>query len=205
MTNIGFQAVVILFVLLPGFLSARIFQSLAVRPQQTESDKLIDALLFSFVLYVVYFIIFGGSVPVSLESSNTVSGVVWTVHLQPSRVLVLAAASVVAGIAMGFLQANDITGQLFRRLKLTQRTTRASIWNDVFHELQGVVQVELGDGRQVMGWLRYYSDDPEHPSLFLEKAAWVTDDGLTTIDGPGIMISAQTGIKNIMFLNAGKK
>ena len=80
-------------------------------------------------------------------------------------------------------------------------SNRSSVWSDVFHEVRGVAQIELGDGRNVMGWIRYYADDPEDASIFLEKAAWVTPDNqLVHIIGPGILITRNLGIKHIMFL-----
>jgi hypothetical protein len=35
--------------------------------------------------------------------------------------------------------------------------------------------VGLADGRSVVGYLRYYSDDPQEASLFLEDAAWLEE------------------------------
>ena len=85
----------------------------------------------------------------------------------------------------------------------TQRTTRSSVWSDVFHERRGVVLVELGDGRRVMGWIQHYSDDPKESSLFLEKAAWIDDAGENIeIQGGGILITKELGVKSIEFLNS---
>jgi hypothetical protein len=58
-------------------------------------------------------------------------------------------------LAIGGIVTNDLSGILFRRLKLTQRTTRSSVWSDVFHERGRVLEVELGDGRRIIGWLRW--------------------------------------------------
>jgi len=200
-TSLGFPALAILFILLPGFLAARVFQSVAVRPEQTEADKIVEALLFSFVIYVLYMLFFGGSIPVSLESNSNKGTEGWSVHVDQWRLLALAVLAILAGGLMGFVHANDISGKLLRRMRVTQRTTGASVWNDVFHQLGGIVQVELSDGRQVLGWLRYYSDRPECPSLFLERAHWVDGDNLIAVDGPGILLTRDSGIKNVMFLN----
>jgi len=52
----------------------------------------------------------------------------------------------------------------FRAVGLTERTTRNSIWNDIL-EREAIdnqpVQVELADGRNVLGVLLYYSDSSE--------------------------------------------
>jgi hypothetical protein len=204
-TSLGFQAVAILFILLPGFLAARIFQSLFVRPDQTEGDKVVDALLFSFLIYLAYVLSFGSSLPVSIQIVSDNGGQSLSFHLLPMRLFVLAAYALVFGLIMGYLCTNDISGKILRRLRLTQRTTRSSVWSDIFHELTGVVQVELADGRQLMGWLKCYSDEPKNASLFLERAAWINDDtSLVPISGPGILLTEQSGIKHVMFLDAGR-
>lgn len=113
----------------------------------------------------------------------------------------LTLISVVLALAVGGIVTNDISGKLLRKLRLTQRTSRSSLWEDTFHNYGGVILVELGDGRRVEGWVHYYSDEPTPASLFLEKAAWVADDNtLIPIDGPGILITQELGIRTIEFL-----
>jgi hypothetical protein len=55
-----------------------------------------------------------------------------------------------------------------------------------------------------MGWVSYYSDDPNDASLFLERAAWVNSDTqeLEPIHGPGILLTKEAGIRSVMFLDA---
>ena len=53
-----------------------------------------------------------------------------------------------------------------------------------------------------MGYLRYYSDDPEESSIFLEDAAWITEDAQIAIDGPGILLTKESKIVFISFLDA---
>ena len=98
---------------------------------------------------------------------------------------------------------HDALLRLFRRLSLTECTSRASTWNDVLQDVDGVAQVELSDGRSVIGWVRYYSDDPDDASLFLERAAWVKSDSgeLEPIPGPGILLTKDAGIRSVMFLD----
>ena len=98
---------------------------------------------------------------------------------------------------------HDWLMSLFRWLKVTERTARSTIWNDVFEQIGGWVQVGLTDGVIVKGWLRYYSDDPDESSLFIEEAAWIMSDGSEElIEGPGILITKQMGIEYVVFLHA---
>lgn len=202
MEHLGFQGLAALFVLLPGFLCARIVQWLCVRPKQTELDKIIESLLYSFVVYAIFVLFWGGAVPVDLASQQSGGATHYQVHVERRPLLELVAISLVLALAVGGIVTNDLSGRFFRWLRLTQRTTRSSVWSDAFHDRGGVVQVELGDKRRIMGWLRYYSDEPHDASLFLENAAWINDDlSLVHIPGPGILLTKDLGIQSVSFLN----
>lgn len=95
--------------------------------------------------------------------------------------------------------------RIFRFLRLTERTTGNSIWNDILeHEAidDQPVQVELADGRSVLGILLYYSDTSDEASIYLKDAAWVEEDGNTVaIHGPGILLTKASGIQSVSLLN----
>ena len=142
--SLGFDALSVLIMLLPGFFCARIFQWLCVRPQQTEMDKVVEALLFSFIVYVSFIAIFG--------------------QLQASRkhVIALAALSVAVALISSVAWSNDLLGRLLRYARVTQRTSRPYIWNDVFHHYSGYALVELSDGRWVQIAERRTSEKEHH-------------------------------------------
>ena len=99
---------------------------------------------------------------------------------------------------------------LFRWMKVTERTARKTIWNDTFQEIGGMVQVGISGDRKILGWLRYYSDEDEESSLFLETASWVKEgengeEIEQPIDGPGILLTKDSGIEYVMFLNWAKR
>lgn len=204
MEKLGFEGLAILLILLPGFLCAGLIQALCVRPTQTELDKVWEALLYSFVIYVLFTFAVGPAVPVGLQV-GAVNGVQqYSIHISPRPLLQLALISAALALAISAIITNDISGKLLRKARLTQRTSRSSVWSDTFHDFSGVVLVELEDGRRVEGWVRYYSDEPMPASLFLERAAWVTDENtLVQINGPGILITENLGIQTIEFLQWG--
>lgn len=201
MTDLGFEALSVLLVLLPGFVSAKIVQSLCVRPLQTELDKVVEALLYSFLVYVSY-ALFVGIAPLRIIATSHPNGSIeYAPHANGFGLLYLLAISVLLGVAIAGCLTNDFPTRLFRQIRLTQRTTRSSVWSDVFHDWAHYVQVQFCDGRRILGWPRYYSDTPEESALFLEGAAWVDKDGKATdIPGPGILITKNMQIESIMFL-----
>jgi hypothetical protein len=61
------EALGILLLLLPGFSCAYLVQRLTVRPRQTELDKVVEALLFSFILYLIASPFYNYSLPLSWQ------------------------------------------------------------------------------------------------------------------------------------------
>lgn len=201
MGEFRFEAITLLVILLPGFLAARIEQRLVVNPEQNEFDKTIEALLYSFFIYLTFTAI-NRSFPVSLTIGKAGESSTYSINASPFKLALLPLIAIVLAALTALASNQDLFGRFFRGLGVTRRTWRASIWSDVFHNFGGVVQVELADGRSVIGWLKYYSDRAENASLFLERASWVgagaTDP--VTIDGPGIFLTSESGIRSILFL-----
>ncbi len=196
-------ALQILLILLPGFAAAYIVQMLALRGPQTDFDKLIEACLYSFLIYSAFVVLTHGALPFELALPHppaTETTVIW----HPKKLLGLAAITLAFSLA-GVAYINLDGNWLFRKLKLTERTTRRSIWNDIFQEeaktIQ-VVQVELTDGRSILGLLTYYSDTSEDCSVYIEQASWVGEDGeAIPIPGPGILLTKNANIQSISLLD----
>jgi hypothetical protein len=166
------EALGVLLLLLPGFSCAYLVQRLAERPKQTELDKAIEALLFSFFLYLIASPFFGYSLPLSWQRM-TVDGIErYAFHLNWPYLAVMAALALVLGMLYSANLNHDWLLRLLRRLRITQRTARNSIWSDAFQDIpSSFVLVQLSGDRTVIGYIRYYSDEPEDASLFLEDAA----------------------------------
>jgi hypothetical protein len=134
------------------------------------------------------------------QTGKTEDTVLW----HPSQLVWLAAVTVVFTLfAVVYIRFDG--NRLFRAVGLTERTTRNSIWNDILeHEAidSQPVQVELADGRNILGVLLYYSDNSEDDSVYLSQASWVDKDGQTVpIPGPGILLTRNSGIRSVSLLN----
>ena len=201
MTEFKPEALTVLVILLPGFLAARLEQRLTVKGDRTEFDKTVDALLYSFLIYVLYSS-FTKSFPFDIRDTITAQGHEYTIITNVALLAGLASIGVVLAILKSYLVNRDVFGKVFRKLRISQKTWRDSTWGDVFHTYGEAVQVQLTDGRSIMGWLKHYSDDLVEGCIFLERAAWVAaDDALIEIDGPGILLSKASEISSISFLN----
>lgn len=196
------EALGILLLLLPGFSCAYLVQRIAVRAKQTELDKVIEALLLSFILYLVTLAFFCYSLPVSWTSTREGNFANYVIRFHWTHLLALGVSAGVLAALYGVNINQDWLLTLLRKWNLTERTARSSIWSDAFQDIkQSYVNVGLEDGRSVLGYLRYYSDDWEDSSLFLEDAAWLDQDGKQLpIDGPGILLTKEARIVFVSFL-----
>lgn len=196
-------ALQLFLILLPGFSAAYIVQALATRRSQSDLERVIEALVFSFIIYVCYVPLNSGKLPFHLQSDPSGKGndtVLW----DPAQLAWLAAVTAVFSLAAVAYIRFD-ANRVFRLIRLSERTTRNSIWNDIFESeaIDGQpVQVELGDGLSVLGNLLYYSDAADDASVYLTEASWVDADGKTTsIPGPGILLTKSSGIRSISLLS----
>ena len=122
----GIQTILALFVLLPGFVSARIAKALSAQSAQSELERITEALIFSFFTYVIYIAFFGTKLPIEWQPAF---------HIHRWRVVFLAVMACLLGLGWGVVRSKDAALGLLRRLKLTDRTSRESVWNDVFASL----------------------------------------------------------------------
>ncbi len=199
-------ALQILLILLPGFTAAYIVQLLATRAKQTDLEKIIEALLFSFLIYVSYGLIRHNGMPVGII--HTASGDTFQFHR--INLVWLTGLSFFFALLM-ILYVNKDGASFFRWVRLTERTSRNSIWNDTFQDVQqvvdpqagSIVEVELGDGRRIMGAVKFYSDTAEECSVFLQSAAWISEDEQAEIPirGPGILLTSNAKIISVSFLD----
>jgi len=173
------------------------------RRKQSDLDKVVEALLFSFLLFLATLPFFGFVLPLSWRPVTTPEGTAYTIAFHYRHLAVLFLLAIGSGTVFAFNINRDLALRLFRKVRLTDRTARSSVWNDAFLDIPGCyLQVELSDGRIVVGYLRYYSDDPDEASLFLEDAAWLTEEEQIPIEGPGILLTKEAKVVFISFLRA---
>ena len=196
-------ALQVFLILLPGFSAAYIVQALATRRTQSDLERVIEALVFSFVIYVCYMPFNRGRLPFQVQSdpaNHSNDTVIWN----PAQLALLAVVTFLFALtAVAYIRFDG--NRIVQWVRLTERTTRNSIWNDVFESeaIEGQpLQIELADGRSVLGSLVYYSDVAEDASLYLTQASWVDGEGNTVeIPGGGILLTKSCGIRSISLLN----
>ncbi len=193
-------ALQVLLILLPGFAATAIVEALAPRGKQSDFQRVISASLYSILIYACFLLVAEGELPFTVANQNSSNAsVLWSL----SKLWLLLASTVVVGLCTA-AYINGDGHALLRFLKLTERTTRHSIWNDIFERVASknqIVQVELDGDRSIIGVLTYYSDDADDCSLFVSQAAWVDQTGnVIEIPGTGILLTKNAGIRSVSLL-----
>jgi len=164
----------ILLLLLPGFLSGQIFYSLFKLGDVPVPRRILDALLFSFVIYLIVSMFLPWEPLAQVKSTG---GSLTFLFSTNGKVIALSCVGVIClPIIMGFLYFNDYVHTVLRSLKITTKTSRDNTWNDAFLTQDRYVIVTLKDGRRIRGYPTMFSTDPEEGFVYLYNPAWVNDD-----------------------------
>jgi hypothetical protein len=190
----SFEAINILLFLIPGFISSAIFSALVVRRRDKgELGKIVEALIFSMFVYLVYSPF--GRKPISMAADGSLD-------YDALSFLILIVPSLVFPLALSWLVTNDWHMQVARRKGITNRTARSSTWYDVFSDEERFILIRFKDGRKLFGWAEHYSDDPDEPYIYVTSPHKVGPDGrlIEHASYEGVLITPQMEIEYIWFL-----
>lgn len=197
--NISTETLTIFVFLIPGFVSSLIINTIVVRKGKDNLSKIIEALVFSFVIYVIISVILGKS-PVLIQEEYVNNKTIYSITYNAKVVIPVALLSIFLPLVLGLLSTTDIHMKLLRKLKITNKTARETVWLDVFTEQKRYVIVNLADGRRVFGWPMYYSNNPEEGCLYLYDAAWIDDKGeYIDLKIHGLFLVKKDNIESIEF------
>jgi hypothetical protein len=197
----SYQAFQIFLFLIPGLLATIIVNALIVRKEQGAMNKIIEALIFSLLIYITYFSLSGSTeIPIKSNPDSLMINYQW----KPLFYIMLI--SVGYGLLFGGLTFYDYILKSARWLKLTKRTSRDSVWYDVFSEKPGFIIVNFSDGYRLSGYPKYFSDNQNDRFLYLTEPAWVVTNKITKkskyvdLGLRGILITPEMKIETIEFL-----
>jgi hypothetical protein len=212
----------VFLLLLPGFVTLIVERSLAYQREEAGTTTVAKALVYSFVIYAVFYVfaliwrLLADLANLNLDKMDIFHDQTVTHGL---KVLLLLVVSILLGLGIARLKMTDWHMRRARKMHLTKRTARSSIWIDIFQdyfagkgekrkeekrEKGAWVTVHLKDGRRIFGWPQYYADAFEDgPVLFLNDAKWINRKNEEfKIAAPGIFVMGSE-IKYIEFKSRG--
>lgn len=198
--QISIETLVIFAYLIPGFVSTAILNAIIVRRSKDSFGQVVEALVFSFAIYALISIYTGGS-PVELDATIVGQTTTYMTTYNPRVIIPVFTLALILPLILGASITNDWHMILLRKIKVTHKTARESVWLDVFTDQRRRIIVNLDDGTRVFGWPLYYSDTPEEGKVYLYRPAYLTKDGKTQpLPIHGLFLVKQQKIASIEFL-----
>jgi len=198
--DITAETVTIFVYLIPGFLSSQILNCVLVRKEKDHLAKIVEALVFTFIIYSIISLCIRQS-PVTLIAKKIDATTEYSIQYNPTVVLPIIILSILFPLALGYLATTDKHMALLRRLRITDKTARDTVWLDVFTEQKRYVVVNLSDGRRVFGWPMCYSNTPEEGLLYLRNPSWITKGKYVDLKIHGLFLVKANNIDSIEFWN----
>ncbi|MDH5179816.1 MAG: DUF6338 family protein [Gammaproteobacteria bacterium] len=173
--NITYETINILFLLIPGFISTRVLDAVITRKQGDNPGKVVEAFVFSFLIYACVNFIYQWQPLVKPKKIGNIYEYSFTSDFVLLGITLIL--SITIPLIIGAFIHNDLHTKILRKIHVTDKTSRSSVWQDVYVNEKRHIVAHLKDGRRVYGWPMYYSHNSEEPHLYLFQPAWVTDVG----------------------------
>ena len=171
--ELTYETANMLMLLMPGLLSSSLFNLLRRKQGLTSFDKIIESFLFAFLIYIALNLTYGWE-PLA-QAKKVGTDVVYTFSADTCLIMLTIVYSVALPLIWGAVVHYDWHMKLFRALKLTDRTSRDTAWDDVFTDEKRFVTVHLKDDRRISGWPLYYSNNKDEGFIYLSQSAWLND------------------------------
>ena len=197
--KLTYETVNLLLLLMPGLLSSSIYNLLRRKEELSTLDKIIEALIFSFLIYISLNLTYGWE-PLA-QAKKIDNEILYTFSPDTGLILLTLLYSVVLPIIWGSIVHYDLHMKLFRKAKITDRTSRDTVWDDVFTNEKRFITIHLKDERRIAGWPLYYSTNKDDGFLYLSQAAWINEknEEIET-ESHGFLISREM-VELIEFMN----
>lgn len=172
--KVTFETLNLLLLLFPGLLSSRIMQVFRRRQSHDHVDMLFDVLIFSFLTFIIVDAIYSWQ-PIISVIKNKDDSLTYVASSDYIAIVLTIITSVVLPLIVGAIVHHDLHMRSLRKMRLTNRTSRETAWDDVFTSLDRFVTVHFKNGKRLAGWPMYYSNTPDEGYLYIYDAAWISD------------------------------
>ncbi|MFX0066230.1 MAG: DUF6338 family protein [Candidatus Hermodarchaeota archaeon] len=196
-------ALYIFIILLPGFVTSKIISVIAVKKKSSELGQITDALVYTLI-DLVLFVFVANLLNLQLTLTTTSESIGLTLIDLELFISLILGIAVIVGIIQGWAVNKDYYYKFLRALKITTKTGRVDVWNDVFNDFAGcIIRIRMNNETSIEGWPDYFSDTAESMSLFLRDVTiWYKDGKKEKI--PGLMITHKEDVKLIEFYHEEK-
>ena len=200
----SFEALQILILLMPGFITQGIVYTLTTRHPRSALVHVVAALGWAlwnyFMLGVIAWL---AGIAVTWPSTLGSAGNILFISLDRrvvSLLGILIAVSLVSGVIGATIINHLWVYDAARALGITKKTGRPEVWLDVLEGYNARwLSVELEDGTILIGYAKYFSHTPEQRELFLGEAEITAPDGGRRVV-EGVLLSDWSRVRKLVVL-----
>jgi len=193
MDGISQNIVIILQYLLPGFLAAWIFYGFTSYPKPSQFERVIQALIFTFIIQVA----------VLIEKAICLKiGVYWNVGnwSEHSDIICSTINSIFLGMLFSYYANNDKFHKLIRKIGISRETSFPSEWFGTFSKDVTYIVLHLKDERRLYGWPIEWPSAPDNGHFLLVQASWLVDSEEIPIAGVRSMLIDVNDVRWVEFM-----
>jgi len=199
--DLSFETLTVLSFLIPGFISVFLFRHLVYRPDKEIGYFIVEALIYSFVIYSIVGAILNYA-PVTLQEVTVGDKKTYSVTFVTSALVVLLIVSVAIPLLFALILNNDYATQFLRKLRITTVSSRANTWLDAFSARKCYIIVNTVDGKRIFGWPMWYSNSPKDGYIYLYDPSWIDSEQNFIPTGlHGLFLVKEQSIDYIEFTN----
>jgi len=197
--KLTYETVNLLMLLMPGLLSSGIFNLIRRKVGLSTFDKTVESFIFTFLIYITLNLTYGWE-PLA-QTKKVDNEIIYTFSADSYLIFLTLLYSLVLPIIWGAIVHYDFHMCLLRKLKLTDRTSRDTAWDDVFTDEKRFVTIHLNDERRITGWPMYYSNNKDEGFMYLTNAAWINaNNEYVNTESHGILITREI-VELVEFMN----
>ena len=199
MPELSKETVALLQYLLPGLLAAWIFYGLSSHTKPSQFERVIQALIFTFLVQAILPI-----VRWLLEFIGTGFSIrPWD---RATETIASALVAVLLGASLAYLTNKDSLHSWIRAKGFTTRASHPSEWHGVFSEGPRYVVLHLTDERRLSGYPQVWPSEPDRGHFFIVQPSWLSESGehLVPIGIEGLLINTKD-VRWVEFIDQPKE
>lgn len=169
MESLTANVISVLQYLLPGFLAAWIFYGFTSFPKPSQFERVIQALIFTFLSQTVMILVKN----LFLLVGKIHSFGYWNEQSDLFCSMILAC---IIGFTFVFFANNDKFHKFIRNRKISRETSYPSEWYGAFLKNVTYIVLHLKDERRLYGWPSDWPSEPNRGHFVLEDASWLVEE-----------------------------
>ena len=187
------EVIPLLQYLIPGFLSTWIFYSLTAFRRPDTFGQIVQALIFTFVIYgavtgIGVACLWVGAKGFSVGKWNGEAEAVWAFF-----------SSLLLGLMACRLATNDRLHGWLRNRNVTKQSSYPSEWFSAFVQYDRFITLHLIDERRVLGWPVEWPPESANGQFVMQDPHWLDEDGKSVPSGAEYLLIDSAKVKWVEF------